>query len=137
MGALVAFELARKLRRPGHRQPTCLVVAAHRAPHLDPGLPPMSARSDAELLAHVELTYGRLPRELLVDPELCARVASMLRADFQLLVDYAHREEPPLSCPIVASVARRTPPSPPTSCAAGPLTRTASPWRCSKAVTSS
>lgn len=39
MGALLALETARRLRRAGARQPFALFAGAHRAPHLPPAFP--------------------------------------------------------------------------------------------------
>jgi surfactin synthase thioesterase subunit len=91
MGAVVAFELARELRRRGRPIPRVLIASAARAPqfrrnHAPPPVPP-----DEQLL-----------RELNIPPELTRAVLPSLRADTALYRNYVYTEEPPLGCPIRA-----------------------------------
>src|SRR5207253_4383733 len=69
-GALVAFELARRLDREGGPMPVRLIASAARAPHLRPpevihDLP------DAEFLVRL-VSFGGVPREALDSEELLA-----------------------------------------------------------------
>jgi surfactin synthase thioesterase subunit len=96
MGALVAFELVRALRRGGHPQPAALVVSAMQAP------------SKVEMAAYVRsLTETRIAelanggsRHSSID-ELRQLTLPTLRADAHLLRAYSYRNEPSLSVPII------------------------------------
>ena len=102
MGSLVAFELARLLRREHGVEPEWLFVAAHAAPQLTRRAPVMSAAPDYELLQFFQRTYGPLPAQVTAHPELLAVISDILRADVQLLERYDYAAEPPLGCPIRA-----------------------------------
>jgi medium-chain acyl-[acyl-carrier-protein] hydrolase len=102
LGALVAYELARHLRRVLQRQPGYLFVAARRAPHLVPPTqhPPLHDLQDMKLVAALVANYDGLPRAVVEDPELLAIVLPIARADLRALETYAYVPESPLSCPI-------------------------------------
>ena len=102
MGSLVAFELARLLRRERGLEPEWLFVAAHGAPQLPRTAPAMSGASDDELLRFFQHTYGPLPAQVTAHPELLAVISEILRADVNLLERYEYAAEPPLRCPIRA-----------------------------------
>ena len=102
MGSLVAFELARLLRRERGIEPEWLFVAAHSAPQLARRAPAMSDAPDDELLQFFQRTYGPLPPQVTAHPELLAVISDILRADVHLLERYAYAAEPPLGCPIRA-----------------------------------
>jgi medium-chain acyl-[acyl-carrier-protein] hydrolase len=100
MGAVVAFELARELRRRGGRQPFLLVVSGHQAPHIPEPHPPFSHLPDPEFLEEARQRYDGIPAEVLAEPELLQLVLPVLRADIRALENYAYVEEAPLECPI-------------------------------------
>jgi medium-chain acyl-[acyl-carrier-protein] hydrolase len=102
MGSLVAFELARLLRRERGPEPEWLFVAAHAAPQLPRRAPAMSEASDHELLQFFQHNYGSLPAQVTAHAELLPVISEILRADVHLLERYAHAAEPPLGCPIHA-----------------------------------
>lgn len=108
MGALVAFELARTLRRQGIRQPVRLFLSGHRAPHLRDRRPPMHALPDDEFRLALR-GLGGTPDEVLGHQELMDLVAPTLRADFQLCETYAWRDEPPLDVPFTIFGGREDP----------------------------
>jgi medium-chain acyl-[acyl-carrier-protein] hydrolase len=101
VGALLAFETARALRRAGGRQPSALFVSGSSAPHLEDTEPPLSKLSDAELLEQLHRLRGT-PESVLQDAELMALLLPVLRGDFILYESYTYRDEPPLTCSIVA-----------------------------------
>ena len=102
MGSLVAFELARLLRRARGLEPEWLFVAAHGAPQLPRTAPAMSGASDDELLGFFQHTYGPLPCQVTAHRDLLAVISEILRADVRLLERYEYGAEPPLRCPIRA-----------------------------------
>lgn len=99
MGALVAFELARRLAREGRPEPQVLLVAAARAPQLrrtaiigpDPG--------EEELLGELERLGAT--REIFESEDLKRLVLPALRADVALSRAYVYEPGPKLRCPIV------------------------------------
>jgi medium-chain acyl-[acyl-carrier-protein] hydrolase len=100
LGAWIAFEVARELRRLSRPGPRHLFVAAAAAPHLPWPHPPIRELSDHELLNAVDRRYHSIPLQVFEDRDLRALVAPGLRADFSLVETYQYRESPPLECPI-------------------------------------
>lgn len=101
MGGLIAFELARELRRRRAPMPLHLLVAAHRAPHLPYPRAPLRHLPDARLRDALA-AFGGTPREVLDHPELLDLVIPTLRADLALCETYHHASEPPLDLPLTA-----------------------------------
>jgi medium-chain acyl-[acyl-carrier-protein] hydrolase len=99
MGALIAFEFARALRRHGYTQPRQLIVAAHRPPQLPDPFPPIYHLPAEELKTRLKERFGEY-NEGLNHPELCDLLLPCLRADLQLCAEYRYRDEPPLDCRI-------------------------------------
>lgn len=102
MGALVAFELARALRRAGAPAPRCLFVSGRRAPQLPDPEPPLHPLADGPFVGAMVRRYNAIPRVILEDVELLRLFLPTLRADFELIETYAYADEAPLACPIVA-----------------------------------
>jgi len=101
LGALIAFELARSLRRHQSPTPDLLWVSAARAPHLKSPDPPIHQLSSADFIAELR-RYSGTPDEVLADVELMELLLPMLRADFALLETYCYQEQAPLTYPITA-----------------------------------
>jgi medium-chain acyl-[acyl-carrier-protein] hydrolase len=101
MGALVAFEVARQLRRRGAPAPAGLVVSGRPAPQLGPRAAPLHALPDDKFVAALA-ARGGLPEAVRQDPELLAVVLPALRADLVACETYAYMAEPPLDCPVTA-----------------------------------
>lgn len=91
MGAVVAFELARALRRRGLPLPRLLIASAARAPQFRRNHVPPPAPPDAELLASLGIA-----------PELAPAVLPALRADTTLYRHYVYAEDAPFPFPIRA-----------------------------------
>lgn len=102
MGAWVAFELVRALRRIGRVQPVHLFVGARRAPHRPPRLAPLSGLDDPAFLAAIHDRYAGIPEAVRTNAELMALFLPTLRADFGLLDRYRYADEAPLDVPITA-----------------------------------
>ncbi|HSB01711.1 MAG TPA: alpha/beta fold hydrolase [Anaerolineales bacterium] len=101
LGGLVAFELARGLRRSHQRQPDILFISACGAPHLPDPHPPIHELPDPEFLHSLQQLHG-VPAEALQQPEVMQLLLPILRADFQAMESYVYTPEPPLPCPIRA-----------------------------------
>jgi medium-chain acyl-[acyl-carrier-protein] hydrolase len=100
MGAVVAFEVARELRRRQAPAPVLLAVSGHQAPRRPEVEPPFSHLSDAAFLEELRRRYDGIPPEVLAEEELLQLLLPVLRADIQVLETYAYTGEPPLECPL-------------------------------------
>lgn len=101
MGAMIAFELARRLRREQLPLPVALLVASARAPQLRRHHVPAPSPTDEEFLAELHHIEG-LPREVLENRELLEYLLPALKADSTLGRLYVYAEQPPLAIPIRA-----------------------------------
>ncbi|MDB6001501.1 MAG: beta-ketoacyl synthase [Rhizobacter sp.] len=100
MGALLAFEMARELRRQGEPLPAALFVAAQSAPHLCRTREPIHTLPDDRFIEEIG-RFEATPSEVLANAELLELLLPTLRHDFELCETYLCSEEPPLACPIV------------------------------------
>jgi medium-chain acyl-[acyl-carrier-protein] hydrolase len=98
MGALVAFELARELRRTSRPQPVRLALAAFRAPQLPN--PNIRIHHLPDEMFTVVLRGEGVPEQVLQNRELMAALLPTLRADFELCDTYTYTPQPPLDCPL-------------------------------------
>lgn len=98
MGALVAFETARRLRRMGAVLPSVIILSAHRAPHLPPERAPLSQLPDSEFDRRLA-DYSGTPRAVLQDAETMDLFRRLLRRDFAACESYRMQDEPPLDIP--------------------------------------
>jgi surfactin synthase thioesterase subunit len=106
-GALVAFEVARLLRRRGLPTPAYLCVSGARPPDTPRHHPePLRLLSDAEFMQAVSARYGGIPSAVLAQQELVDIVLPALRADLTMFETYVYHHEPPLECPIAAFAGR-------------------------------
>lgn len=100
MGAWLAFELVRALRRLRRPLPVALFVGARRAPHRPATSPPMSDLPRDAFIAEVQRRYNAIPEALLAQPRVLDLFLPSLRADFRLLDTYRYVDEAPLDVPI-------------------------------------
>ncbi|MFF7790881.1 alpha/beta fold hydrolase [Streptomyces sp. NPDC007991] len=98
MGALVAFELTRRLRLAGAPQPSRLLLAAFRAPQLPN--PNIRIHHMPDEVLKTVLRKEGTPPEVLDNRELMRALLPMLRADFELCDTYRYRDELPLPMPL-------------------------------------
>jgi medium-chain acyl-[acyl-carrier-protein] hydrolase len=101
-GGLVAFEVARELRRRGGPEPFHMFVSARRGPRSPDPAVPLHRLPDARFLEEVQGRYGAIPQAILQEPELLALLLPTLRADLEAVETYAYVAEPPLRVPISA-----------------------------------
>jgi surfactin synthase thioesterase subunit/glycosyltransferase involved in cell wall biosynthesis len=101
MGAVVAFELARLLRRCQKPLPSVLAVSGARAPQCRRGHVPPPDPSEAEFVRELRRLEG-MPQEVFSDPALLHAILPAVRADAAIYRRYVYAEEPPLDCPIRA-----------------------------------
>lgn len=101
MGALVAFEVIRRLRPMG-LEPVHFFASAHKAPHVrTKRTPDRHPLPDDEFVAAVDRLNG-IPTEILENAEFMEMILPSLRADFRAAETYDYRPGLPLHCPISA-----------------------------------
>ncbi|MFD7028393.1 thioesterase II family protein [Streptomyces sp. NPDC059917] len=98
MGALVAYEVARRLEEEGIK-PVALFASGRGAPSLsrDDGV---HLRSDEGLLDKVR-ELGGTTGSLLEDPDVVEMLIPAIRNDYRAVETYRHTPGPPLACPLV------------------------------------
>lgn len=101
MGALVAFELARQLRREQQSLPECLIASGRVAPHVSIPRAPFNNLPQAEFIEKLKELNGT-PKEILEDEGLMSLITPMLRADLAVHENYVYTAEAPLACDILA-----------------------------------
>lgn len=97
MGALLAFEFTRHLRRAGAPLPCHLIISGRHAPQIPGSSVRVSQLSDEAFLDTVGRRYQALPAELLANREIRDLVLPSLRADFRLVENHVHTPGPPLA----------------------------------------
>jgi len=106
MGALLAFELTRSLRRHDGPMPLVLFLSAHRAAHLPLRRKHLHQLPDSEFIEEV-FCFGGTPAEVFQHEDLLKVVLPALRADFTLCDRYSFIPEAPLDCPLVLYAGRQ------------------------------
>lgn len=99
-GALVAYQLARELRRSGIKIER-LIAAACRPPHSLGVTEPVASLPDEEMVFHLQHWYGAIPPEVANNPAMLELLLPAIRADMNVYETYQYTNEPPLDCPIV------------------------------------
>lgn len=87
LGALVAFEMSRRLQERGGPQPEHLFVSGLGAPHLAGAAPALHALDDDALLAALG-RLGGVPRDVLREREWMDLFVPLVRADLRLGASY-------------------------------------------------
>jgi medium-chain acyl-[acyl-carrier-protein] hydrolase len=101
MGALIGFELARRLRRELGASPVRLFASGHRAPQLKMSGPiyhTLPADEFAVRLRQLQDTG----EQIVLNQEYMDLMLPTLRADFKLCETYEYGAEAALDCPILA-----------------------------------
>jgi len=99
MGAVIAFELARRVRLQHGVEPDHLFISAKNAPHLSAINRRRHDLPEPEFLQMLERMNGT-PREVLENLELREIIVPLLRADFAVCDTYSYVPDLPLKCPI-------------------------------------
>ena len=99
LGALVAFELTRLLRKRGNAIPRCLVIGARYAPQIPPLGAPIHPLEEDKFIEKVR-EYGSA-LEGLDDMELRRALTPVLKDDFAVWENYQYQEDEPLEIPII------------------------------------
>jgi medium-chain acyl-[acyl-carrier-protein] hydrolase len=100
MGALVAFEVVRLLRRLGERTPQALFVSGRRAPSILERDPPIHAFCDSDFVAAMCARYNGIPQLILEQPDMMRLLLPIMRSDIEAIETYAYAAERPLELPV-------------------------------------
>ncbi|MEC4814646.1 MAG: beta-ketoacyl synthase N-terminal-like domain-containing protein [Scytonema sp. PMC 1069.18] len=101
LGALIAFELARELRKQNLPTPVQLFVSGSRAPQVPDLDAPIHKLPEPKFLESLRRLNGTRD-EVLQNPEVMQLFLPALRADFAILETYFYSTQEPLNCPITA-----------------------------------
>lgn len=99
MGALIAFAMARELRRRHQISLKHMFVSGFRAPQLIDPAPPMHQMPESFFLQELNERYGS-PDGMERDPELAELFLPVMRADFALCESFSYSPEEPFDFPI-------------------------------------
>ncbi|WP_308439247.1 thioesterase II family protein [Streptomyces sulfonofaciens] len=109
MGAVVAFEVAQRLKQRDGTVPAHLFASGRRAPSRRRDLADaVHKRDDAGVVRELR-TVGATDPRFLGDPELLAAILPVTRNDYRAIETYAWTAGPALDCPITALVGDRDP----------------------------
>lgn len=99
LGAVVAFEAARRLRSLGGRQPSVLFLSGAGAPHLPRARRTLWDLPEPELVAELH-AYEGTPLDILEDPTFRAAFLPIVRADFEAFETYSYDPDPSFDGPV-------------------------------------
>ncbi|HEX2049621.1 MAG TPA: alpha/beta fold hydrolase [Actinomycetota bacterium] len=99
MGAVVAFETARTLRRDGAPVPAMFVSASRNCPCLPDARPKVHMLPDDEFTVALR-RFGGTPEIVLQDPDMMDLFRPTLRADFAVAETYRYELEAPFECSV-------------------------------------
>jgi surfactin synthase thioesterase subunit len=108
MGALVAYNLARRRAERGMSLPTRLMVGAHVPPHVTPPVGDMLALTD-EQLAQWLVDIGGMSEVVRQYPAWVRAAVSLTRDDLRVCHSHRPAEGPPLPCAIEVFAGRDDP----------------------------
>jgi acyl transferase domain-containing protein/surfactin synthase thioesterase subunit/acyl carrier protein len=100
MGAIVAYEVACRLRATGAAQPTHLFVSARAAPQLENHGDPLRFLDNSQFIERLHQAYGAVPEAIRKNAKLQDVFLPILRADVELLETHTDVAADPLDCPI-------------------------------------
>lgn len=100
MGALIAYELARALRKLQKPSPLCLVISSRKAPTISLSEPLMHRLPDTEFVAAIQSRYNGIPQIVIDQPDLMQLLLPVLRRDIEVVETYTFRPGPPLETPL-------------------------------------
>jgi medium-chain acyl-[acyl-carrier-protein] hydrolase len=99
MGAIIAYEVARRVQERYGLRPERLIVSGRRAPQISLQEPPTYNLPDAEFVEELRRLNGT-PQAVLDHPELMQLMLGIIRADFTLTQTYNYTPGPKLTCPV-------------------------------------
>jgi medium-chain acyl-[acyl-carrier-protein] hydrolase len=100
MGALVCYEVTRRLQKQQKAQPIHFYASGCVAPHL-PDPHPLHRLPDQEFVRELA-RYGGISEEILTNADLLELLLPVMRADATVTETYVHQAGALLACPITA-----------------------------------
>ncbi len=107
MGAVLAFELSRRMRRERGVEPEHVFVASCNPPLPDVPMPVLGTLEEPALRA--KLADLGLAEEIMADEDLMEMLLPLVRADLRIADGYLDRDGEPLTCPLTAFHGKRDP----------------------------
>ena len=102
LGALLAYETARRLRSAGRPAPVALIASGARAPHCPRNEPNLHGLPDDAFIGEVDRRYQGIPKELLANREFLDLFLPALRGDLAVFENYQHEPDEPLASPLLS-----------------------------------
>jgi medium-chain acyl-[acyl-carrier-protein] hydrolase len=112
LGALVAFETLREIRRRGGTEAVHLFVSGCVAPQDSRDDGPSIATAPRAALVWKLRELGGTPEWLLSDPTVLEMILPAVRADLSVKESYEYHPEPPLEVPVTVIASTRDPQAP-------------------------
>lgn len=109
MGALLSFEVVRRLYELKMPMPTHLFVSGRTSPQTEYKNPPLSHLADDDFLFVLQNVYKGIPTQISSEASLLKIFLPILKADFAILENYNYVEKLPLPLPIIAIAGDRDP----------------------------
>lgn len=103
LGGVLAFEIARSMRRRG-AEIVLLAAGAARAPQGPRESSQLHKLGEQEFLDQLDRRYGGVAWEALANEEMRRLVVPTLRCDIQMVETYVYRPEPPLNCEVLTLI---------------------------------
>lgn len=102
LGAWIALEVARELRRRSAPLPRALVVAASPAPQRSRANGALHQLPDSDFVVEMIRRFDGIPPVVQANQELLQLLLPAMRADMQMLETYKYVDESPLAADIIA-----------------------------------
>ncbi len=102
MGAILGFEVSRRLIQGSSAKPRRMIVVACRAPQLPNQQEPLHTLEDQELIDAIRSQFGGISDELFQQQSLIKALLPTIRADLKSVETYSFQVAPPLDIPILA-----------------------------------
>lgn len=112
MGALLAYEVARRFQETGVTLPRHLVLSGMAPPHVPHRVPPLH-QMDREEAIRTLAAMGGTPRIILEEPDLMDMMLPVIQADIALVRSRPRDGGPPIARPILCLGGRDDPLAPP------------------------
>jgi medium-chain acyl-[acyl-carrier-protein] hydrolase len=99
-GAVLAFEVVRRLCEHPETRVAALLVSGRPAPHLPSRAPRLAHLSLPDVVSGIAKLYGNIPAPLLNEPEFVSMLGKVLQADLEILERYQPAQRTPVPCRI-------------------------------------